>query len=291
MTNLSDPSTGDALEHIAYLARSENRVQILEALSKKPYNRRDLVDETGVSSATVGRVLTELQSHGWAERTQDGYVATPAGTQVTAEFEPFIGAMETIQHLGDAVGWIPTDELDIGLHHFSDVTVRRPERYDPADITDFFVDHLQDVSTFRTLTHLVPIEAKERIMLDGVRSGRLTIDLIITGELLDYLLEHPAHRGRWTDLLDAGATAYCYDARIPCNLFILGDLVILGDSHSNSGHPYACLVTENSTIRAWAHDLIDRYRVKADPIDVDTMTEEGAVLRENRSVGDRPSID
>lgn len=291
MTNHSDTFPGDALEHVAYLARSDNRVQILKTLSSESYNRRDLVDETGVSSATVGRVLTELQTRGWAERTQDGYVATPAGTQVTAEFEPFIGAMETIQHLGDAVEWIPTDELDIGLHHFSDVTVRRPERYDPADITDFFVDMLQDVSSFRTLTHLVPIEAKERIMLEGVRSGRLTIDIVMTAGLLDYLQEHPGHRARWKKLLEAGATANSFDAHIPCNLFILGDLVLLADSHSNSGHPYACIVSENPTIRSWAHDLIDRYRMKAEPIDVDTISEERSVPTENRSVGDRPSID
>lgn len=291
MANPSTPPPDDALEHIAYLARSENRVQILEALSREPYSRRDLVDDTGVSSATVGRVLTELQSLGWAERTREGYVTTPAGTQVIAEVEPFVGAMETIQYLGDAVGWIPTDELDIGLHHFSDVTVRRPERYDPADITDFFVDRLQDISSFRTLTHLVPIEAKERIMLDGVRSGRLTIDLVITGRLLDYLREHPDHRARWTELLEAGATAYQYDAPIPCNLFILGDLVVLADSHSNSGHPYACLVSEKPTIRAWAHDLIDRYRLKADPITVGTITEEKPEPTENRSVEDRPAVD
>ena len=291
MTNPSDTLTGDTLEHAAYLARSENRVRILKTLSSGPYTRRDLVDATGVSSATVGRVLTELQSRGWAKRTQDGYVATPAGTRVTAEFEPFIGALETIQHLGDAVDWIPTDELDIGLHHFTDVTVRRPERYDPADITDFFVDVLQDVSSFRTLTHLVPIETKERIMLEGVRSGRLTVDCVMTVGLLDYLREHPEHRARWAELLDGGATASRYDAHIPCNLFILGDLVLLADSHSTSGHPYACLVSENPTIRSWAHELIDRYRGKADPIDVDMISEERSVATEKRPVGDRPSID
>lgn len=272
MANLTDTSTSDALEQAAYLARSENRVQILKTLSREPFVRRDLVDETGISSATVGRVLTELQSLGWAERTRDGYVATPAGKQVTAEFEPFIGALETIQHLGDAIEWIPTDELDIGLHYFSDVTVRRPERYDPADITDFFVDLLKDVSSFRTLTHLVPIEAKERLMLEGIRSGRLTVDFVITAGLLDYLREHPDHRARWNELLEAGAPVYRYDDYIPCNLFILGDLVILANSHSNSGHPYACLVSENPTIRSWAHDLIDRYRTQADPIDTDTIS-------------------
>lgn len=268
-------SRADALDDVAYLARSENRVRILNILSKQSYNRRDLVDETGVSSATAGRILTEFQSRGWAKRTQDGYVATPTGQQVTTEFEPIISSMEAIKHLGDAVEWIPSDELDIGLHEFSDVTVRRPERYDPAEITDFFTDLLKEVTSVHVLTHLVPIEAKETTMVDGLRTGRLTVvNHVITTDLLDYLRDHPAHQARWVDLISAGAAVYSYDGPIPCNLFILGETVILGNSHSTSGNPYACLVSNSPTIRSWARDLIDRYQEKADPIDARDMAKE-----------------
>jgi|AntRauTorckE6833_2_1112554.scaffolds.fasta_scaffold05094_2 predicted transcriptional regulator len=277
MTGQLDSFASEALEDVAYLARSENRVRILEALSQEPHSRRDLVDVTGVSSATVGRVLQELQSHGWAERTPRGHLTTPAGDRIVAEFEPFLGAMNAIRHLGDAVEWIPTDELDIGLHHFSDVTVRRPDRYDPVDVSDFFIDLLEDAATIDALTHLVPIEAKETTMLDGVRTGRLTVDLVLTKGLLDYLRGRPGHRARWADLVESGATVYGYDDRIPCNLFVIDDFVILGKSHSDSGHPYAFILSENPTIRAWAHDLVDRYRTAAERVDGRLTAEEFAV--------------
>ena len=291
MANPSDRSTGDAFEDVAFLVRSENRVQILETIAGGPHDRRDLVAATDVSSATVGRVLTELQSRGWAERTRDGYVATPAGARVTAEFDPFIGAIEAIQHLGDAVDWLPFGELDIGLHRFRDVTVRRPADTDPAEVVDFFIDLLREVSTFRALTHLIPVEAKERTMVDGVRGGRLSVDLVITAGLLEYLCEHPDHRARWTELLDAGATASRYDSRVPCNLFVLGDTVILGDSHSDSGHPYAFLLSEDTVIRSWAHDVIDRYRADAEPIDAHTLAAANAGRNDDRTERDRRTID
>lgn len=275
MTERMNQSRADALDDVSYLARSENRVRILNVLSKQSYHRRDLVDEIDVSSATAGRILTEFQSRGWVKRTQDGYVATPTGQQVTTEFESIINCMEAINHLGDAVEWIPSDELDIGLHEFSDVTVRRPERNDPAEITDFFTDLLKKVTSIHVLTHLVPIEAKETTMVDGLRTGRLTVvNHVITTELLDYLRDHPAHQARWVDLISAGATVYSYDGPIPCNLFILGETVILGNSHSTSGNPYACLVSDSSTIRSWARDVIDRYQKKADPVDARDMAKD-----------------
>lgn len=255
-----------AFEDAAYLTRSENRVRILEALAAEPYSRRDLVDATGASSTTAGRVLSELQSRGWVERTGDGYEATPTGVQVAAEFEPFIRAMETIRHLGDAVGWIPTDDLAVELHQFGDATVRRPERRDPAEAVDFFVDLLRDAGRFRALTHLVPIEMKEAIMLDGVRTGRLEAVVVLTDDLVEYLREHSTHRRRWEELLDAGADVSRYDGRIPCNLFVLDDVVILGDAHPDSGHPYAFLVSENPTVRSASVEMIDRYRDDAEPV-------------------------
>lgn len=291
MTTRTNPSTEGALEAVAYLARSENRVRILEALSEEPYDRRDLVDETGVSSATAGRVLKELQSRGWAERTRDGYVATPAGTRVMDEFEPFIGAMETILHLGDAVEWIPRDELSIELRHFDDAAVRRPERYDPAEVTDFFVDLLRDATTFRALTHLVPIEAKETIMLEGLRAERLDVTLVVTGGLFEYLRDHPDHRVRWAALLEAGIDAFRYDDRIPCNLFVLDGTVILADSHSDSGHPYACLVSDDPTVLSWATDLIDRYRVRAERVDGRSLAGEDPVRAERPADEESTSIE
>lgn len=291
MSHHVNPPSDDALDTIAYLARSENRVCLLDALSNRPYTRRDLVDATGVSSATVGRVLQELQSRGWAKRTQDGYMTTPTGTQVVDEFEPFIETIETIQHLGDAVDWIPTDELSIELYHFNDATVRRPERYDPAEVTDFFIKLLKETSSFHTLTHLVPIEAKEQLLLRGTRSGHLDVSVVVTEGLLNYLCDHPGHRNRWKNILEAGAHLSCYDERVPCNLFIFDDTLILGNSHSNSGHPYECLVSKNSTVLSWARELFDRYQGNSEDIDRDFFAAERAVPTDSRSEDESRLVD
>lgn len=91
--------------------------------------------------------------------------------------------------------------------------------------------------------------------------------------------------------LEAGATVYGYGDRIPCNLFVLDETLILTDSHSTSGHPYTCLVSDNPTIRSWAHDLIDRYREKATPIDARDIVKGVPGQPEQRPEGEETSTD
>lgn len=271
MSDRESQSSIDPLEATAYLTRSEHRLRLLEALSTRPYSRRDLVEATDASSATVGRVLNELQSWGWAERIQDGYVATPAGTQLVNEFQPFNRTVATILKLGDTIEWIPTDELSIGLHHFENATVRRPDRNDPAEVTEFFLDLLEETSTFRALTHLVPIQAKEEMLLDRVQSRGLTLSVVFTDDLYEYLYEHPNHRRRWKAIIEAGANVSRYDARIPCNLFIFDEILLLSESRPTDGNPYECLVIENPTVLSWARELVDRYHAESSPVDADSL--------------------
>jgi predicted transcriptional regulator len=259
-----------------------------------------LVDDSVPRSATFHspwpteyRILHEFEERGWTERTDDGYVATAAGEHVVTEFTPFAGAMAAIRRLGDAVAWLPADELTIGLQHFRDATVRRPERYDPMDVVDVFTELLREATEFLALTHLVAPEPKQKAMLEGVTTGRLDTKLVLTDDLVGYLDDVPKRDAWFREFVAAGGRAYRYDDSIPCNLFVIDDVVILGQSHPESGHPYAFIESENETVRRWACDLIDEYRGDADRVVPDPSVEESVAKessdeprsrRENRFV-------
>jgi DNA-binding HxlR family transcriptional regulator len=133
------------LEDVAYLSRSGNRLQILDALATRAYARHELEARTTASRPTLRRILNELTERGWVERTVDGdYVATAKGEHVIAAFTPLVGAMQTVRRLGEAVAWLPTEELTIGLHHFSDATVRRASPNDPVAEASYLLDLLRD---------------------------------------------------------------------------------------------------------------------------------------------------
>lgn len=103
---------------MAYLSRSTNRVQILEVIATEAHTPRNIAEVTDVPRSTLRRILTEMVERGWAKRTTDGeYVATRTGGYVAVETERYIGAIHAIRTLGEAVSWLPEEELTIGLQY------------------------------------------------------------------------------------------------------------------------------------------------------------------------------
>lgn len=263
---------GGALDTIAYLARSENRVRILRELTRSAYPRRDLEEVTGTSRTTLGRILGEFEERGWAERTVDGtYAATPCGEHVVAAFDPLVGAMETVERLGEAVAWLPTDDLSIDLRHFRDATVRRSAPNEPVEAGRRMSDLLADGRRFRTLTFLAPPVSVGEAMGAGVRDGRLMAEHVLAGGLVDYLREHPEGPPDWRAYLENGARVYDYDGHVPCNLFVVDETVFVGNAGAESTDPTALIESRNEAVRKWADQLIGSYREDATEVEAESF--------------------
>lgn len=262
MVERGDEFPIEPLEDIAYLSRSHNRVVILDALTDGPRSRRALAELTGVPRTTLDRIVNELEEKGWAERTADGtYEATTRGTHIMRRFSPFLESVEAIHQLGDAITWLPIDELSIGLEHFNDAFVRQPETADPVETIDFMNDLLANASEFRVLAHLAPPEPLGETMYESVVSGQMSLDGVITDTLYSYLCDNPERAERWRTLVEAGADLRWNEDPIPCNLWIFDETVLIKKSgpepiDDSYGVP---IVSDDSTVLSWAHDLIDEW--------------------------------
>jgi predicted transcriptional regulator len=268
-----------ALEDVAYLSRSENRVSILGALARGPSTRRELQESTGTSRTTLDRIVNELEERGWAERTAEGdYAATPSGEHLVNQFRPFVESVEAIRRLEETVSWLPTDELTVGLEHFSDAEVVRPER-DVSEVMDLFTDLIRNASEFHVLSGLAPPDLLERTLTECVMEGDLRTSAVMTADPLDYIREHSPHRDRWREMLEVGAEVYRYEGSIPCNVWVLDGTVLIKKSGpepipESYGVP---IVSVNEAVRAWALELIERYRDEATPLNAGHFsTNEGA---------------
>lgn len=274
---MSDPGAvpADALEHVAYLSRSENRVRILEALASGPLTRRELQERTGASRTTLGRILTELEERGWAERTADGdYAVTPRGTHVASEFAPLLEVMEVICELGETVAWLPTEELDIGLRYFRDATVRRPAPNAPTEAGRHLTDALRGASTFRAFTFIAPPRAVGAAIRDAALDGDLTAEHVFAGSLVDFIRDNPEGPPPWREYVESGARIYRYDGRLPCNLFVVDGTVLFMKNLSGKGEVGTAIESRNRTVRSRALDLFETYRDDAERIDAEVFEHE-----------------
>lgn len=268
----------EALDAVAYLARSENRVRLLDVLSEGAFTRGALTDRTPASRTSVDRIVNEFQERGWAERSAAGtYVTTAKGEQLMRRFRPFIESVTALQRLGDAVEWLPLRELSIGLEHFTDAVVWEPAT-DPVETVEFMCDLVRDASRFRVLADLVPPEQLEVIIADRVDAEQLTMDGVTTDQVLHHIGSRSGRAHRWRAMIEAGANIVRHDEPLPCNLWIIdGTVLIKKSSPEPIDQSYGVpIVSQDPTVLDWAHGLIDEWLATGAPIELESLREDSA---------------
>ena len=278
MTGSGSDLSAEALDAVAYLARSANRVRILDALSRNAFTRGELADRTPASRTTVDRIVNEFEERGWAERGSEGtYAATTIGEQLMRRFRPFIESVMALQRLEGAVEWLPLGELPLGLEHFSDAVVWEPAT-DPVETVEFMCDLVRDSSQFRVMADLVPPEPLEVVITDRIQADRLTVDGVTTDQVLRHIGGRPERADRWRVMGEAGATVASHDGPLPCNLWVFdGTLLIKRSSPGPIDESYGVpIVSTDATVLEWAHELIDEWLASGTPVTPEALREDSA---------------
>ena len=255
----------NALDDLGYLGRSSNRLELLSHLSSEQATRSALEEQTGIAGTTIGRILNELQDRGWVERTVEGtYIASACGQVVLREVEPVIDAMAAVRSLGDAVGWLPLDELAISVRHFQEATIVRPTPNSPLAFVDYTAECIRNTSTFRALTFLEPPTPAGMAMQSGVVDGNQTAEHVCAGGLLEHLRDGQTSPPQWEEYIEAGANLYRYDGHIPCNLFEFDETVLIMSDRPEGGGE--AIESSDETVRAECRRLFEKYRDSAEPV-------------------------
>lgn len=112
-TPLENINVESSLDDIEFLARSEHRVEVLDALAERPHSRTDLQVMTGASSSTIRRLLCEFEERCWIRRNGHQYEATQPGTFVAEGLLALLGHMETERTLRAVWQWLPPVVTDV----------------------------------------------------------------------------------------------------------------------------------------------------------------------------------
>lgn len=258
----------EALEDIAYLTRSNNRVALLTTMARGSYSRRKLHEATGIARTTIGRILTEFEERNWVERTANGtYTTTPMGHSIASELRPFVESIETIQTLGNLVDWLHGIDTRLDLRQLRDAAIMEPEHDDPMEVIDQFIDRLHHTAEFYTLNQIAPAGKAMEIMRDRLDRTQLVATFVVTGELVDYILDRPERRTRWRACIESGAEVYRYDGSIPCSLLMLDETVFIANTQATYGDPYTMIQSDNDAVRSWAREIIIGHQTDAARLD------------------------
>lgn len=260
------------LDDVAFLARSNNRVDVLEALTEDDRTRRGLHEVTGISQPTLGRILEGFEARGWATNGRNGngspYWLTPLGRLLAEEFGSLLDVAGTVQTLSELPPRLPLDEMDFDLRALSDATITTPK---PTDATAHFRREaavLADTTRLQFLCNQAQPETVGRYR-DWVVEDGGHLEAVITGDAIDAALAHPVMRTHLREMLATGRVSiYRYDGDVSFMTGLLDDtasIVPLNDS----GVPCAFIESTDDAVRAWVTDTLDSYRTESEPLSAD----------------------
>lgn len=261
-----------ALEEIEFLALSANRVQVLDALSEDRYTRRELVERTGASQPTLGRVLRDLTERHWIERDGDAYEATATGRLVAAEFTDLLETLETEGKLREVMQWLPTEEMGFDLRHLSDATITTPSQTRPGAPVQRVLELLERADRVRILSYAFNEQSLDVIRRRAVEEGQ-TFQGVFSPAAVDVLAHDSALRGRLRELIRCeDAEIRLYDGEIPLAVTITDDVAHLFLRDEN-GLLRAAIDSDDPEVLAWAEERHERYWREASPLDADELAE------------------
>jgi predicted transcriptional regulator len=263
---------GSPIEEIEFIASSNHRVGILDALAEREYDRADLRSLTGAHASTVGRVLGDFEERRWIERNGPTYELTPLGEFVAERFGELHDAMETEMKLRDVWQWLPREMEGFSAELFADAVVSYPAPgypYEPVDRVIQLVDESESVRALgATVFKSVANEAFCRAVEDGTE-----IEIVYSPAVLAATVAWDPDRFEEVAARDH-CTVLVHDDlpdRTRCGIDIFDDRVGICCHDTETRALRAWVDSDAPEARAWARTVFERYREEARPVNEDVL--------------------
>lgn len=267
---------GSPLDTIAYLARSDHRVEVLGAICAQPRTRGEIRELADASRVTVGRIIADLEERGWVERVGRRYEATAAGRYVAFEFDRLVENLEAFESLPPVVEWVPGDEPSFDLSRLAGAEVVTAEEGDIIAPMRQALGLIEDADRVRAVANGA---AKEfvRAMRAAVQAGARHT-LVVPPGTLDALSSEPGLRAGVMAGLEAGLRLLVVDADLPV-LQIADDTVALC-----SRDHQAMVETDDPAVYEWAEGYFESLLAGATHISLESFEADAVVTEGEASV-------
>jgi predicted transcriptional regulator len=259
-----------ALDDVAFLANSENRVTVFEVLVEAPRERAEVTDRVDASRVTVARILRELEGRNWITRSGREYAVTPLGEWVYDEFAGLVEEVEAERRLRDALQWFPPDLLTFDVRCLRGAEIVRLDESDMTAMLRRVVEFQRSGDRVRGVARESAPEAVRNQWELTVR-GDTQVELVVTPDIVDAIRNHPPSARRLVEMLEEENARYLVHESIPMSVAIVDGRVGFNLT-DETGVLKGGLITGADTVHAWAVDLFESYRSKARPLPPDEIT-------------------
>ena len=260
-----------AIDDIAFLANSANRVAVLRSIEDGPHSRHVILEETDVSRVTLGRILDELEEHCWIVRRGQVCDITPIGAWVLEAFNSFEAMMESARGLERVVQWFPPEGFGFHISRLADAEITLVDRADAtapiATIAQQF-DTGGDIRAFSFAITSQTLDACWRNVMDG----HITWQWVFTSSVLSVLKANPTMAEQSREMLESGRAHYrTVEGEIPYVVVLTDDCVNIRLA-DDGGAATALLQVDEPAVRGWADRMFRQYWDAGTPVGPETFT-------------------
>lgn len=262
----------EPLEEIEFLARSRNRIRVLEALSSGPHTRQELQDAVAASQPTLARILRDFEDRQWIEKDGGTYETTHLGAFVASGFRSLLSVMETEARLRGVAELLPTEAFGFGLERLADARITTPTQADPGRPLNRATELASEAATHRIVSYVLNHEMLETID-EATTDVEQSFQGVVTAETLDALQSDFGSWRRLRSLARSEAASLRLTTReIPFAAGVADETVYLF-LRDDEGLLRALLESDDSAVRSWAVEKTEQYRATGEELDPSALDE------------------
>lgn len=251
-------------EGVRFLATSQNRVSLLEALDRGPLRPAEICKQLSLSRSATHRNLSDLTEKGWAKRVDEGYTATVGGRLVLGAYNELEETVRLVSEYGSSLEPLVDAGLTLSPAILDDAAITTATENDPHAPLRHYVERIREIELdrFRGITPVVsPLfnEAHQPVLSDGSDAELLLGSSALSTSKDDYETEFDSA------MTADGLTLYVHPDPLSFGLSIVDEWVFLGAYEG--GQFVACFEWADPDVRAEAMAAYESYRAAASVID------------------------
>lgn len=253
-----------ALDDIAFLANSENRVAVFEALVEAPHSRDEIRDQVDASRVTVTRILREFDERDWVEGSGVEYAVTPHGDWVYDEFSDLLDEVKAERRLRGVLQWMPTERLTFDVRCLRDAEVIVLDGSDGTAFVRRVIEFHRSGDHIRGVTTMGAPEFVENHWELTVH-GDTRLEMVLTPKVLEITLDHPTSAQQFNEMAEEANVRFYVSGDVPISVGIVDGTVGINLTDAQ-GVVKGGLMTDDETVYEWAVELFEACREQARPV-------------------------
>lgn len=260
----------NAFDDLNFLMASDNRLEVLQTISENPMGRDDLVESTGISSVTIGRITDDFLERNWIEREDGVFATTILGDVVAEDANRLERTIDIVQRFRPVGEYFTRSELDFDPRLLAHAEISVGVDDTAFDHIDRWTELFRQTNNFIGITSHIPVTLLD-VLTEEIRERGMEVTGVFTSELIERLTEDPDNRAAFKAMIEEGATLYRDDGDWEFAIGIYDDEAMSFVGFDEHGTPRLKAESDHPELRAWAETKYEAFRNRASQLSVDDL--------------------